>query len=275
MIKCNVCGYDNPLGRVHCIQCGSKIDLSKVVPPNRATGARGEVVVTRRGGTGGRTHILRAIWKVVDLIILAALGIGIVLMWREPAVRDILLDAPQAVAAQAKLDTLAQSAQSGKPATVELSEAEINSYLNHPASPRRLRYAEDTPGATFQARLAKYQIQLEGGNQFTIIGVGEIRVSKSVKRVILRLDGSLVDTPGGRRMKFNHAYVGELPLHKLPAGQPIVDWFAEFFFRFQTLDAEWKLIKGARDVQLAAGKAVVAVGPAAVTPAAGAPAAGR
>lgn len=268
MIKCSICGYDNPLGRVHCIQCGTKIDLAKIVPPGQATGARGEVVMKRGAKPQGKTSVLRTIWKVVDLLILAALGIGIVLMWQEPAIRDIPLDAPQAIAVQAKLETLTQSAQGGKATTVEFSEAEINSFLNHPGSARRLQYAEDVPGAAFQSRLARYQIQLDS-NQFTVIGIGEIRVSKSVKRVILRLDGAFADAPGGRQMKFLQGFIGELPLQKLPAGQQLVDWFAEYFFRFQPFDTEWRLIQGARDVQLAPGKAVIAVGSSAVAPTAG------
>jgi hypothetical protein len=268
MIKCSICGYDNPLGRVHCIQCGTKIDLSKVVPPDQATGAKGEVVVKRGGKPQGKTSILRTIWKVVDLLVLAALGVGIVLMWQEPAISDISFNAAQAVTALAKSETLNQSLRLGKAATVELSEAEINSYVNHSGSARRLQYIEDIPGATFQSRLARYQIHFDN-NQFTVIGIGEIRVSKSVKRVILRLDGCLVSASGDRQMKFLQAFIGELPLHKLPAGQQIVDSFAEYFFRFQPFDAEWKLIKGARDVQLAPGKAVISVGPPAGAPSSG------
>jgi hypothetical protein len=266
MIKCHVCNYDNPLGRVHCIQCGTKIDLSKVVPPDRATGARGEVVIKGGARHRGKASIVRTIWKAVDLLILAALAVAILFMWQEPAIRDITIDAVQTTTAKAKFDTLTQAVQRNGPATVELSESEINAYINHPSSARRLEYTEDKPGATFLSRLTKYQIEI-GSDQFAVIGVGEVRVSSFTKRVILRVDGHVVGAPGSRQIKLTQAFMGKLPLHALPAGQSLVDSFAEYFFRLQHFDAEWKFIKGARDLQLTPGRMVIGVGPAASAPA--------
>ncbi len=260
MIICKACGYDNPLGRVHCMQCGAKVDLSMVVTADQATGARGEVVV-KGGGTTVSASIGQIIKRIISLAILAVLLVSVALMWQSTTVRDISTDSAHALAMKGKFDTLSQAQQDGKTLTVGFSEEEINSYLNDARSPKQVKFAPDKGGVEFPPRLTKYQIEA-GNGRFTAIGVAEMRVAGLSKEIILRADGSFADAGDGKKVKWIRAFIGRLPLHALPAGDVMAGIFANACFKLPDYDAEWAVLKDARTITLTPGKVVVSVGPA-------------
>lgn len=260
MIKCKACNYDNPIGRVHCMQCGAKIDLTMVVTEDQATGAKGEVVVKVQKAGGGAS-IGRVIRKIVSLAILAVLGVTGVLVWQQIPFEDMPSSAAFALAAKGRLDTLKQAQERGTPLTITFNNKEINSYLNDPASPQQVKVTPDNPGAVFLPRWAKYQIEL-GSNRFTAQAVAEVRIKSFTKQFIFRSDGSFVDAGDGRKVKWTTAFIGRLPLHALPGGDVVAQLFGNLCFRFQGFDAEWKLLKEARAVALTPNSIVVCVGAA-------------
>ncbi|MBI5396206.1 MAG: hypothetical protein HZA91_13000 [Verrucomicrobia bacterium] len=258
MIKCTVCGYDNPLGRVHCLQCGTKIDLSKVVPEGTKVKGKGVVFLGKSGAQ--RRSPLRTLWKLVDLAIFAALAAAIVLMWQEPPVKELQTGPMQALAAKGKLDAVATAVRLGVPLgrPVEFSEEEINAYLNDPASPHHFAYPPASSGG-FSVRIARYQIELSEG-EVAVIAVGEIKAGSFTKRLIVRAGGQFAGAAGQRQLNFSTASIGKLPLHALPGGDRLVGFCAGQFFHFDGYDEEWKLIQRAGDVRVTAGKAVVSAG---------------
>jgi hypothetical protein len=226
-----------------------------------------DAVVIRKGGSGGGVPILRTIWKIVDLVILAALVIGILLMWQETAVRDIKADMGMALAAKSKLDSLTAAQQANAPQTVELTEQEINAYMNDASSPRHFEYAPEPTGGGFSSRFTKYQLEL-GENEATAIGLAEIRLGGYKKKLVLRATGFVTGAPGGRRAEVSTAFIGKLPLHSLPFGGSLASGFAGYFFRFGVFEEELKLLKAAREVRIAGGKVTVVVGGSTAAPAA-------
>ena len=49
MVKCTKCGADNPLGRVFCQACGSKLDLSAMTSESVAERPADADVLARHG----------------------------------------------------------------------------------------------------------------------------------------------------------------------------------------------------------------------------------
>lgn len=260
MIKCNVCGHDNPLGRVHCVQCGTKIDLSQVVPEGMKAGKGAVVIKKVRSGSGGGASLGKTIIKLIDLAIIAALIIGVLLMWQETTVKEISTDTAMALAAKSKMDGLIAAQQAKAPMTVDFNEQEVNSYINDPTSPKHFEYTAD-PGGAFSSRFAKYQIEL-GENQLTAVAVGELRMKDYKKRIIMRVSGSVADGVAGKQLKLTTGFIGKLPLHALPFGDKIVEAFGGYFFRFQVFDQEIAALKVAREIRMAGGKATVSLGAA-------------
>ena len=260
MISCKACGYDNPLGRVHCMQCGAKVDLSMVVTADQATGAWGEVIV-KGGETTVSASVGQIIKKAISLAILAVLLVAGALMWQQTPIRDISTDAAHALAMKGRFDTLSQAQQDGKAMAIGFTEEEINSYLNDARSPKQVKFAPDKGGVEFPPRLTKYQIEV-GNGRFTVIGVAEMRVAGFSKEITLRADGSFADGGDGKKVKWTRAFIGRLPLHALPAGDLMAGIFANSCFKLPDYDAEWAVLKDARTITLTPGKAVVSVGPA-------------
>ncbi|MCX6899443.1 MAG: hypothetical protein NT105_12165 [Verrucomicrobia bacterium] len=260
MIKCKACNYDNPIGRVHCMQCGAKIDLSMVVTEDQATGAKGEVVVKVQKA-GAAASIGRTIRKIISLAILAMLAVVGLLVWQQMPAEDVPMSAAFALAAKGRVDTLAQAQERGTPLTITFNNQEINSYLNDPASPQHVKFTPDNPAAVFLPRWSKYQIEL-GSGRFTALAVAEVRIKSFSKQFIFRSSGSFVDSADGRRVKWSTAFIGRLPLHALPGGDVAAQIFGSLCFKFEGFDAEWKLLKEARAVALTPGNAVVCVGAA-------------
>ena len=260
MIKCKACSYDNPIGRVHCVQCGGKLDLSQVVTADQATGAHGEVVVKVQKAGGG-VSIGHTIRKIISLAIVAVLVVVGLLVWQQTPVEDISTSAAFALAAKGKFDTLGQAQERGTPMTVAFSNKEINSYLGDPGSPKYVACTPDNPKAVFLPRWARYQIEI-GSGRFTALAIAEVRVSSFTKQFICRSSGSFVEGAGEKKVKWTTAFIGRLPLHALPGGDMVAQLFGDLCFRFPGFDAEWKLLKESRAIVLTSGSAAISVGAA-------------
>lgn len=261
MIKCSACNYDNPIGRVHCVQCGGKLDLSAIVTADQATGARGEVVVKVQKAGGDGFSVGRMLRKLLSLMILGVMAVVVVLAWQEMPVDEVKTNAAFALAAKARIDSLIQAQERGTPVTVTLNSREINSYLNDSGSPKHVKCTPDNPAAVFLPRWAKYQVEI-GSGYFTAMAIGEVRVKGFTKQFIFRSTGSLDEGAGGKKVKWSTAFIGRLPLHALPGGEIVAQLFGKAFFTLEGFDAECKLLREARVVALAPGTVVVCVGAA-------------
>jgi hypothetical protein len=260
MIKCTACNYDNPIGRVHCVQCGGKLDLAAIVTADQATGARGEVIVKSQKAGGG-SSIGRLVRKLISLVILVVLVVVGAMVWQEMPMDEVPTSAAFALAAKGRLDTLTQAQAQGKSLTITFNEKEINSYLSDPSSPKHLKFTPDNPEAVFLSRWAKYQIEV-GESRFTALAVAEVRVKALTKQFVFRSSGALVDAADGKKVKWKTAFIGRLPLHALPGGGVLAQMFGNQCFKVEGFETEWKLVKEARVVALTPGTAVVCVGAA-------------
>ena len=262
MIICKACGYDNPLGRVHCMQCGAKVDLSMIVTADQATGSKGEVVVKAGRATTGGLGIGRLIKRAISLAIFAVIVVGGLLIWQNTPVRDIQTDPMHALTTKGKFDTLTQAQEGGKALTISFDEAEINSYLSDARSPHHIQFQTNAPSAGFPPKLIKYQIEI-GSGHFVAVGVAQMHIGGYTNEFTVRSVGEFPDAGDTKHVKWTKTFVGRLPLHALPGGDWLAGTFSDSCFNLPDYEAEWTVLKGARSITLTPGKAIVSIGPAA------------
>lgn len=111
-VKCSACGSINPLGRIHCVRCGARLDVSNFIHP-RAVGSRGRVA------------------RVFRLLLLLALLLALVQLLRpvipsgEPGTTE------DGARLTERLKRLESAADAQIPALEVLPEREVNGYLQH------------------------------------------------------------------------------------------------------------------------------------------------
>jgi len=66
MILCGKCGYDNPLGRIFCGQCGDKLDLNQIAEPESI-----------KAGSASSARARAILFILLDAIILAIVLAGL------------------------------------------------------------------------------------------------------------------------------------------------------------------------------------------------------
>lgn len=132
MIACQACGHSNPLGRVFCQKCGTKLDLSKVRPPGSDPGEGGASGVTvgvkKEDQKRGKTALKTAI-RIFDMVLLVAVIAGIVLMWQQPAVKSSGTSSIEASAVKIQREKLDFAISNKRPYEVKLDDMQMNSYL--------------------------------------------------------------------------------------------------------------------------------------------------
>ena len=121
MLTCAKCNYENELGRIFCHQCGTKLDIESIKPPSRG----GKSLKKSKWSVG------RIISLSLRIVILAALIIGIFLIFQVPAIQKIETTTENISTFYRKRNSLDTATLAKKPIAVSLSEAELNAFVNN------------------------------------------------------------------------------------------------------------------------------------------------
>jgi hypothetical protein len=195
MLQCPKCNYDNELGRIFCHSCGAKLDLSQIKPPTEGAKLRRRV----------KQSLARTVRIVVELVIVAVLVLGIVLMCLVPDVPPHSPTNADLVAADAKHRELEKLAAGRKGGTVEVTEPVLNTYLKSLSFDRPTGKGIEVAMVALRATLKEDAVLVEF--------VGEIQFGGSFKkRLYLGYDCTPVIRDGQCRFEPNTAAIGKLPV---------------------------------------------------------------
>jgi hypothetical protein len=114
-VKCQACGKANPLGRLYCMGCGTKLEVSE------ATVARAHM----RGSSGATSVVLRLIRLALSASLLAV--IVLVLRPVAPEGRAGTLDDANELGR--KLTDLRDATEKQRQVDYRIEEAEVNAYI--------------------------------------------------------------------------------------------------------------------------------------------------
>lgn len=137
-VICDQCGTDNRLGTLFCRECGTRLDLTKVKGPGS------------RSAGNPASWLARIIRLVITLSLLVTLGL---LCWPAEPGGDAPAAAGNTVLPR-KVNALRHAAQRGNAVTEEISEAEINGYLN-------ARLVKAGAGTGWQLRLREVRVDIK------------------------------------------------------------------------------------------------------------------
>src|ERR1051325_5098373 len=131
MIACQACGHNNPLGRVFCQKCGTKLDLSRVRAPGGGGGETegGVTVGVRREERPRSKAILRTAIRGFDVLLIVGVIVVLVLMCQEPTVQIGLHSAADGDKVKQEREKLEYAITAKRAYKMSISDVGLNSYL--------------------------------------------------------------------------------------------------------------------------------------------------
>ncbi len=126
MLACPKCGHTNDIGRIFCIDCGQKLDLSRV-------GIPGGVLRMRRKGKKGvpfGKQLSTVIQKFSKIVILAAVAAFLTLLYLPPDFQNRGFNARNFETFQGKRDQLANAIDEQQKMVFVFSEEDLNAGMN-------------------------------------------------------------------------------------------------------------------------------------------------
>jgi len=253
MVNCKKCGHENELGRIFCYQCGEKLDLETIKPPNQAEGFW-KKIHHRERKRQGRTLPQQA-WRWGKVLIFLALVLILILIFSPPEMKTITKSTDAEVNARAKMKNLREAVGSGRFETVQLNEQEIWTLI-----PRMEAEKGERGFGSYQA--TSRQLELDGNEVKSVI-VGDIAFGNVLSLpVVVSLSGELSLYNGTVVFDETGLKVGRLPIPR----------FLFFAFRFLMNRAEnfWsddelkthrELVGRARSLRVQNGVVVIETGP--------------
>ena len=187
-IKCGNCGARNPLTSIFCIDCGQKIDFSKVKRSD----------IDDSGGTGFFGSILKLVRLGISLAIIG--GAGLCLWPQAPTGQEG--DAVARKEGRMKMARLFDAADNGLKFTGGVAENEINAYLAHLLEENRGNAVE---GGSADLDLVNVDIGEESVAVTAVAALSALKVS-------YRLEGVPVAGDAGFEFDVSKAELGHLPL---------------------------------------------------------------
>lgn len=157
-VKCGKCGYLNELGRLFCLDCGAKLDLNSI----RARDFQ--------------ASWYRVVWTAASpilarLLAVAVLGALVLALW-PASVPRVLIDQAGAFAVPMKAKAARAAALNSRTASLQLSEGELNGFLQERARTRHLtqlvidlkpgRFSLHARGVWFSVPALAYSIEMTG-----------------------------------------------------------------------------------------------------------------
>jgi hypothetical protein len=231
-MTCPKCGFEQPEGGKDCVKCGIVFARYKppaeqpIAPPPQPPSKAQEAIERMKAlappppGPGLFSQLFRVVRWVVVLGCLAAL----VMMLRKPAPPPVAVDpeAPQKI--EAKMLAVRQAVEQGQAATLLLSEAELDNWLQ-----ANLALSGVAPQAGAGGQLTQEQVQssmkdvkihlvgdqIHAYTLFTMYG----------RDVTLQLTGKLQVKDGRIRLDATDGLIGTLPIPKATLGTAVATLF--------------------------------------------------
>jgi hypothetical protein len=225
MLKCPKCGYDNELGRIFCHSCGSKLDLDQIRAASRA-----EPKSVRRPNP----KIGFVLWRAFQVVVLLSIVLILYLAAQVPGIRAISTTSDDLKAANHKWIELGRSIDLREPATLEITEAELNAFVS------TLGFKDDET-RTFGIRPVNLQIEL-GDGVIRLLVLGELQFGTLFKKKV-QMSCTGTATMEQRRLIFTpvDARIGALPIHPVIVRR--IPFFRnQFVESFQNLVEENKIL---------------------------------
>lgn len=233
MIACQACGYSNPLGRVFCQKCGTKLDLSKVRPPGSEpgeSGASGVTVGIKKDDKKGGKKTWKTIVRILDVILLVAVIGGLVLIWQQPEVKSSGTSSIEASAIKLQREKLAFAISNKRPYEIKLDNMQLNSYL---ASVSDMGKSSNT--GLFQTDTISLSSQQD---TVQVDYVRKIAIQTWEKKIVMRFVGRPESDGSDFRFVPVSGSIGKLPI----PGFGLKIYSRNFARLFADLDSERELL---------------------------------
>jgi hypothetical protein len=225
MIGCQACGHQNPLGRVFCQKCGTKLDLSKVRAPGIGGGEPGSNVtigVKKDDGKKGKNALKTAI-RIFDVLLIVALVAVIALVWQEPPVPSISDSPSMADKVKLEREKLEFAISVKRAYKLSISDVALNSYL---AAVSDIDKVEES--GVFRTDKTVLVPQQDLVN---VVSIRRVVVGSWQKQIVLQYLGRPVVDGGEFRMQAVSGTIGKLPVPGFLMG-PYERNFARLFQNF-------------------------------------------
>ena len=126
MIECSKCQHDNDLGRIFCVKCGEKLDISKVRAPSG---------IVRRSKEGkknvpAKKMVMIGLGKFIKVAILAVMTAMITLICLPPHLQQESFSENNLSAFQEKRAKLEEAVTLQQEVRLVFEEADLNAYLS-------------------------------------------------------------------------------------------------------------------------------------------------
>lgn len=195
-ITCSGCGHRNPMGRLYCMQCGARLEVS-------------ERTVTRSpSGAGPLGRVIRGIRLLVTLSLLAML----IQLLRPVIPMAAVGGRVEASEVSRKLEALQEALLEGRAVTQRLAEAEINAYLIE-----LLAVSGESSSAWFGLEVRTLQLRLEPDRLVGLV---------VAERGFLRLSQEIVAAPRRTAEGWSYEVTG-MRMGHLPLPRPVARLLAE------------------------------------------------
>jgi len=243
MIACQACGHSNPLGRVFCQKCGTKLDLSKVRAPGSGESGGGITVGVKKDDekTKKKSALRRAI-HIFDAVLVVALVLFVVLIWQEPPVKNVLNSPSEGDRVKLDRDKLEFAMNTKRKFTLTMTDIGLNSYL---ASISDITKPETS--GTF--RTDKIVVLPEQG-LVNVVSIRKIVIGGWSKNIVMQFVGEPVIDGGEFRFRPVRGSIGKLPVPSFVMGL----YENNFARLFQQFSSERGLLGKLSDIQVEPGK---------------------
>jgi hypothetical protein len=240
MIECPKCGHDNDLGRIFCVECGEKLDISKVSAPSGI----------RRRKKGGSAQskgqmIGGAVVKVIKLTFLAAVCAVLTLLWLQPDFQRKTFGVNELASYVANRTQMEDALRNQQSAKIVLTEPEVNAAMAK-------AIIDTTKGQKDAGEIKLESIYFRFADKSAIM-----TAQNKVKwfRLSVQVKVSPVKTVDKWHFKVDRVWVGRLPF---PAflNDRVVDSFIKRLFA--DFGAERELIEKMDAVELKTGELTLA-----------------
>jgi uncharacterized OB-fold protein len=198
MISCQACGHGNPLGRVFCQKCGTKLDLTKIRAPGGGEGAGGVTIGVRKDDDKKKSPLKIAI-RIFDIVLILAVIAVLVLVWLEPTVKGMLNSPSEAEKVKLEREKLEFAISAKRSYKFSISDIGLNSYLLNVAEVQK-SIGDD--------KLALVPEQ----NLVAVVYIRKFRIGGFEKNIVMQYVGEPVVDAGEFRFRPVRGSLGKLPV---------------------------------------------------------------
>lgn len=222
MIACPNCGKDNELGRIFCLKCGAKLDLNAIAAP---TSARNPAM--RKARKAATAVLVNAFFTTLKLLFVAFSMAVITLIFLPPDITRFKSSVEDGDTFEEKKFMLEDAVNSNTPATINISEREINGMLKRHVKSLNDEFKSEIKLGSIYASCDNDTITFSIDRKWKYFHVFLVYQTKPEVK-----NGRVVFRPVG-------GGIGRFPLPKPavePYGNLLTPLWAKFKFDKQTLD---------------------------------------